>query len=69
MNTPPLIYADNNATTAVAPEVAEAMQPFFGGAYFNPSSMYEPALQVAEALKASRETVAELAQLQFLQQL
>lgn len=59
MKTSPLIYADNNATTAVAPEVAEAMQPFFGGAYFNPSSMYEPALQVAEALKASRETVAE----------
>ena len=58
MKTSPLIYADNNATTAVAPEVAEAMQPFFGAAYFNPSSMYEPALKVAEALKAARETVA-----------
>ena len=52
------IYADNNATTAVAPEVAEAMQPFFGPAFYNPSSMYEPALKVAEALKASRKTVA-----------
>ena len=52
MNTPPLIYADNNATTAVAPEVAEAMQPFFGGANFNPSSKYEPALQEADEQKA-----------------
>ena len=38
-----IIYADNNATTAVAPEVCEAMAPFFTENYFNPSSMYEPA--------------------------
>ena len=42
-----LIYADNNATTAVAPEVVEAMGPYWGGEFFNPSSMYEPALRVA----------------------
>ena len=54
-----LIFADNNATTAVAPEVAEAMQPFFGAEFFNPSSMYEPALKVAGVLKASRITVAD----------
>ena len=59
MSKSPLIFADNNATTPVAPEVVAAMQPFFGPEYFNPSSMYEPALQVAGALKAARKTVAE----------
>lgn len=53
------VYADNNATTAVAPEVAEAMRPFFEGEFYNPSSMYEPAARVAEALKAARGDVAE----------
>ncbi|HOU21700.1 MAG TPA: aminotransferase class V-fold PLP-dependent enzyme, partial [Kiritimatiellia bacterium] len=59
MSKPALIYADNNATTPVAPEVVAAMQPFFGPEFFNPSSMYEPALKVAGALKAARKTVAE----------
>ena len=59
MRNPPLIFADNNATTPVAPEVVAAMQPFFGPEFFNPSSMYEPALKVAGALKAARRTVAE----------
>ena len=58
MSTPALIYADNNATTPVAPEVVAAMQPYFGPEFFNPSSMYEPALRVAGALKAARKTVA-----------
>ena len=55
-----LIYADNNATTAVAPEVCQAMAPFFTENYFNPSSMYAPALEVAWALSQSRATVARL---------
>jgi len=59
MSTPTLIYADNNATTAVAKEVVEAMKPYFGAEFFNPSSMYEAALHVAGAVKASRQTVAE----------
>lgn len=59
MSKPQLIFADNNATTPVAPEVVAAMQPYFGPEFFNPSSMYEPALQVAGALKAARKTVAE----------
>ena len=53
-----LIFADNNATTPVAPEVVAAMAPYFGAEFFNPSSMYEPALRVAEALKDARKTVA-----------
>jgi cysteine desulfurase len=53
-----IIYADNNATTRVAPEVVEAMAPFFTENYFNPSSMYEPARQVAEAMKTARQEIA-----------
>jgi cysteine desulfurase len=53
-----IIYADNNATTRVAPEVTEAMAPYFSEIYFNASSMYEPARQAAEAIKTSRHTIA-----------
>ncbi|MBM4088057.1 MAG: cysteine desulfurase NifS [Planctomycetes bacterium] len=53
-----LIYADNNATTAVAPEVLEAMTPFFQTEYFNPSSMYEPARRTAQAITRARAQVA-----------
>lgn len=53
-----IVYADNNATTPVAPEVVEAMQPFFTAQYFNASSMYEPARKVAEAIAAARAAIA-----------
>jgi cysteine desulfurase len=53
-----IIYADNNATTCVAPEVTEAMSPFFTDIYFNPSSMYEPARQAADAMKKARQQIA-----------
>jgi cysteine desulfurase len=52
------IYLDNNATTAIAPEVVDAMMPFLKGLYFNPSSMYEPAHEVADALKKAKRTIA-----------
>jgi cysteine desulfurase len=53
------IYLDNNATTQVAPEVFEAMVPFFKENYFNPSSMYEPARQTGLAIASARKTIAE----------
>ena len=53
------IYVDNNATTCIAPEVYEAMQPFLKADYFNPSSMYEPAIAISDAVSASRKTIAE----------
>jgi cysteine desulfurase len=53
-----VIYLDNNATTAVAPEVYQSMIPFFTGDYFNPSSMYEPARLTANAVAAARNSVA-----------
>jgi cysteine desulfurase len=52
------IYADNNATTQVAPEVVEAMSPFFTDQYFNPSSMYEPARQTHQAVANARWEIA-----------
>lgn len=55
-----IIYTDNNATTAVAPEVYEAMIPYLTDQYFNPSSMYDPAAEVAEAIEEGRRKVAEL---------
>lgn len=54
------VYVDNNATTRVAPEVVEAMLPFVRDDYFNPSSMYEPARRVAQAITAARLQVARV---------
>jgi cysteine desulfurase len=53
-----VIYADNNATTRVAPEVSEAMSPFFTEAYFNPSSMYEAARQTSQSMALARMEIA-----------
>jgi cysteine desulfurase len=53
-----IIYADNNATTRVAPEVVETMSPFFSDIFYNPSSMYEPAKQASQAIKDARQTIA-----------
>lgn len=52
------VYVDNNATTAIAPEVLEVMQPYLTGDYFNPSSMYAAAKSSAEAIQQARETIA-----------
>lgn len=53
------VYVDNNATTAIAPEVLEVMQPYFTSDYFNPSSMYEAAKSSAAAIGQARKTVAD----------
>ncbi|MBQ9817526.1 MAG: cysteine desulfurase NifS [Proteobacteria bacterium] len=53
-----MIYLDNNATTRVPQEVIDAMIPYFGETYFNPSSMYEAAKISAAALENARKTVA-----------
>ena len=52
------VYLDNNATTAVAPEVRKAMEVYFTSEYFNPSSAYDRASPAAQAVKRARETVA-----------
>lgn len=52
------VYLDNNATTCVAPEVREAMMPFFRELYGNPSSMHSFGGGVAKYVSAAREEVA-----------
>ena len=54
------VYFDNNATTQVAPEVRDAMLPFLGELYGNPSSMHAFGGQVAKHLDRAREEVARL---------
>ncbi len=54
------IYLDNNATTAVAPEVTAALAPFLADQYFNPSSAYDQARQVSAALQTARHELAVL---------
>ncbi len=54
------IYLDNNATTAVAPEVREAMLPYLTDLYGNPSSMHTFGGQVGRAVEEAREKTAAL---------
>ncbi|HWR04139.1 MAG TPA: cysteine desulfurase NifS [Humidesulfovibrio sp.] len=56
----PVIYMDNNATTRVAPEVLDAMLPFFSELYGNPSSMHSFGGQVGKDMREARENLAEL---------
>ena len=54
-----LVYLDNNATTMVAPEVCEAMMPYFSEMYGNASSIYDLAHGANNAVKESREIIAD----------
>jgi cysteine desulfurase len=54
------IYCDNAATTALAPEVLEAMIPFLTNHYGNPSSSHYLGRKVKDAIEESRHTVATL---------
>lgn len=55
-----VIYLDNNATTAVAPEVFEAMKPYFCERYGNPSSIHRFGGSVAADIENARRQVADL---------
>jgi cysteine desulfurase len=52
------VYLDNNATTAVDPRVLEAMLPYFGPLYGNPSSPYTLAQASRRAVEQARSSVA-----------
>ena len=55
---PDPIYLDHAATTPVRAEVLDAMQPFFGARFGNPSSMHRWGREARAALDAARERVA-----------
>ena len=55
-----LIYLDNAATTKTAPEVVDAMLPYFTEYYGNPSSVYDFAAETKAAVTKARHRIAEV---------
>jgi cysteine desulfurase len=55
---PTPIYLDHAATTPVRREVFEAMEPYFGSRFGNPSSMHRWGREARAALDAARERLA-----------
>ena len=55
-----MIYLDNNATTRVAPEVLDAMRPYLGEVFGNPSSSHTLGREMKRAVEQAREQVAGL---------
>ncbi|NLP48172.1 MAG: cysteine desulfurase NifS [Clostridiales bacterium] len=54
------IYVDNAATTAISPEVLEAMMPFMQEVYGNPSSIHSFGQEASAALEKARLEIAEI---------
>lgn len=54
------VYLDNAATTPLLPEVREAMMPYLGEAFGNPSSLHDWGDAAREAMETARAQVAEL---------
>jgi cysteine desulfurase len=54
------IYLDHSATTPLAPEVMEAMVPYFSEFYGNASSLHSFGREAREAIEDAREKVADL---------
>ena len=54
------VYLDNNATTAVAPEVLEALLPFLRDRYGNPSSMHAFGGDIGTDVERARDRLAAL---------
>jgi cysteine desulfurase len=54
------VYLDHSATSPVLPEVREAMLPYLGEVFGNPSSMHDWGDPSREAIDKSREQVAAL---------
>lgn len=53
------VYLDNGATTRLAPEVREAMLPWLGERWGNPSSSHRLGLDAARAVKQARRDLAD----------
>ena len=57
---PSVVYLDHNATTPLAPEVLEAMLPYLGAAFGNPSSEHALGRRARQAVDEARASVAAL---------
>ncbi len=54
-----MIYLDNAATTKTSSAVIEAMVPYFGEYYGNPSSIYSLSTQSKKAINQARDIIAK----------
>jgi cysteine desulfurase len=54
------VYLDNAATTPILPEVREAMMPYLGDIFGNPSSLHDWGDGTREAMDRARTQVAQL---------
>jgi cysteine desulfurase len=54
------VYLDYNATTPVAPQVLDAMLPYFSGDFANASSIHTPGQRARATVETAREQVAAL---------
>lgn len=54
-----MIYLDHSASTPVAPQVLEAMLPYFTDLYANPSSVHRPGQKAEAGVEEAREILAE----------
>src|SRR4051794_14021369 len=55
-----MIYFDNNATTSVVEQVFDAMTPYLGSSYANPSSGHSFGQEGRKAVHKARQSVADL---------
>lgn len=54
------VYADNAATTAVYPEVAQEMLPYLTEHFGNPSSLHSMGMEAKKALDGARKRIADV---------
>ena len=54
-----MIYLDNAATTKTAPEVVDAMLPYFSEYYGNASTIYSLGAESKKAMDHARQTIAD----------
>lgn len=52
------VYLDNAATTKVLEEAAEVTEKYLKSQFFNPSALYQNAINVARDIKTARNTIA-----------
>lgn len=54
------VYLDNAATTKTLPECVDVCDKYMAETYFNPSALYQNAIDVARDMKKARQTIANV---------